>query len=352
MADKIVWIAPQQSADRPLIGGKALNLIRLAGSGVAVPPGFILTTQLFEDLVGQDRRNSIQDILKKLPAFPSPPEIEQTSGQIKAALSTLRLDQEFTSIVIAGYQALAERTGQPIPTVAVRSSGTGEDDLFSSGAGIYDSFLGVRGVQALIERIWACWLSVVNTRALLYWVKRGSPETTRMAVIVQEMVPAEASGVMMTINPVNRDRSKMVIEAVWGLGEPLVRGEVNPDRFLIDKLEAFVISANIAHKPTRLVSERSGENSLITETTPPALQDAACLTQEALEQLISLGRRLETAFEVPLDIEFATCKGQVYILQARAETSWAKGEPRVHGLSNQPIEQIVKTMLEMGKNKR
>ena len=146
-----------------------------------------------------------------------------------------------------------------------------------------------------------------------------------MAVVVQQMVPARAAGVFMTLNPANGDRSTLVCEAVWGLGEPLVSGEVTPDRFVLDKVSGEVLRREIADKPTRLVRAPGG--GTVTEDVPDAAAGHPCLSDAELTELLRIGRAVERAAGCPQDGEFAIDPDGVALLQARPETVWSQPRP-------------------------
>jgi pyruvate,water dikinase len=144
--------------------------------------------------------------------------------------------------------------------------------------------------------------------------------------VVQRLVAARAAGVFMTLNPANGDRSTLVCEAVWGLGEPLVSGEVTPDRFVVDKVSGDVVRREIATKPTRLVRDESG-GTRVAEV-PAQLRDAPCLTDGELAELRHIGRVVERAAGCPQDGEFAVDEDGVHLLQTRPETVWSRRETR------------------------
>lgn len=312
MTQEIVWLTAQENDSLALVGGKAHGLLRLVQSGCLVPPGFVLTPHFF--------------------AAPSKPDLLQ-----------------------AAYEQLAEATGLKNPAVAIRSSALAEDGESHSFAGAFTTFLGIRGLPDVSKKVAACQKSLFSVRARRYRAvlrlagfKTAVPQ---MAVIVQAMVPAQAAGVMMTLNPVNGDRSKIVIEATWGLGQPLVDGSLTPDRFLIDKVTGEVIEQTIVPKSKMLQLAGSSQPGTAVVPVPQHLTNAPSLTPAEIEALCHDGRRLERRFGAPQDIEFAVYEHQLYLLQARPETVWARKQAKVHGLDDRPIDHIVKTLLNMGKSR-
>lgn len=312
MTQDLFWLSTQEGVPSRLIGGKGRGLLQLTGLGLPVPAGFILTTAFFTASGTQQK------------------------AQIEAA-----------------YRQLEHRLEKINPAVAVRSSATSEDGQQHSFAGAYDTYLWVQGVEPLQEKIKRCRNSLFSERAAVYRAEMPELATAvpQMAVIVQAMIPARTAGVMMTLNPSNGDRSKIIIESTWGLGQLLVDGTVNPDRFLVDKITGEVIAQTIAHKTKMLgANERSQSGTAVTPI-PPHLANSPSLTTEEIEELCGYGRLLENHFGTSQDIEFATYQNQIFILQARPETVWTQKSPKVHGLNNRPINHIINTLTNFGKNK-
>jgi pyruvate,water dikinase len=149
-----------------------------------------------------------------------------------------------------------------------------------------------------------------------------------MAVVVQQMAPARAAGVFMTLNPVNGDRSKLMIESVWGLGEPLVSGEATPDRFLVDKITGEVVKREHADKPTAAVRDPETGRGIALADVDPDRRGRASLTNDEIAELVRVGRLLERAAGAPQDGEFAVVDGDVLLLQCRPETVWSRKPPK------------------------
>jgi pyruvate,water dikinase len=282
-----------------LVGGKAARLGELARAGFPVPPGFCVTSKAFESCCPSDAsmgRLEIEEI---------PPEI---SGEI-----------------IECYQSLGH------PAVAVRSSATAEDTPEFSFAGQYESFLQVVGKEKILLAIRRCWTSLWSPRAIGYRqrVTPGGPAPA-MAVIVQAMVPARASGVMFTANPITSDCDEIVINAHPGLATVVVSGRVTPDTYKLDKAKLRVRERDIAEKVEMAVAE--GEGTRIVPV-PDKQRRASTLSRRQCSGLGQLGRRIESHFGSPQDIEFAHDGERFWIVQSRPVTglvSW--GKPRKGGI--------------------
>jgi pyruvate,water dikinase len=314
------WIVPLDlpaAADPELVGGKGAGLRRLSALGIRVPSGFVVSTAAFRAALDEFGQARIEAPLRALPPDAGPTEVETAAAAARAAV----LDATFDAPVLdAVRSAYAEHD---LGSVAVRSSAAAEDAAEDSYAGEHDSYLELDGPDAVAEAVRRCWASLYTTRAVSY---RGERDAGAMAVVVQEMVPARAAGVFMTLNPANGDRSTVACEAVWGLGEPLVSGTVTPDRFLLDKISGEVLRREVADKPTRLV--RAADGGTVTEDIPDPLRTVPCLTDAELAELLRIGRAVERAAGRPQDGEFAVDRAGITLLQARPETVWSRRAPR------------------------
>ncbi|MFI6326288.1 PEP/pyruvate-binding domain-containing protein [Nonomuraea sp. NPDC050556] len=260
-----------EAADLATAGGKGSSLARLSRAGLPVPAGFHITTEAY-------REGEISDALAKE--------------------------------IMAAYAAL----GDDVP-VAVRSSATAEDLPGMSFAGQQDTYLNVRG-DGLLDAVRRCWASLWNERAVSYRAQNGiADEDVAMAVVVQELVAADAAGIMFTANPINGARDETVVNASWGLGEAVVGGLVTPDT--ITMKDSTVTSYEISDKAVMTVRTPDGTEE---EPVPEAMRTQPVLTQARAVQLKGLGDRIEDLYGTPMDIEWAMRDGAFYILQARPIT--------------------------------
>lgn len=310
MSQELIWLSTQETVTRQLIGGKGHGLLQLTKLGLPVPAGFILTTEFFAT------------------ALTGPKE----------------------QLILAAYELLGQQLNKTDPAVAVRSSATHEDGQQHSFAGAHDTFLWIEGTKSLLEKIKMCRDSLFSERAAAYRREMSKPTAVpQMAVIVQAMIPAQASGVLMTLNPSNGDRSKIIIESTWGLGQLLVDGAINPDRFLVDKVTDELIDQTIAVKTKAAHANNTSGSGISIAKIPSHLQNTPSLTEEEIHSLCQYGRLLETHFTAPQDVEFATYQKKIFILQVRPETVWAQKQSTVYGLKNRPIDHIVKHLINFGK---
>jgi pyruvate,water dikinase len=221
-----------------------------------------------------------------------------------------------------GYAAL----GDDVP-VAVRSSATAEDSADTSFAGQQDTYLWVVGADAVVAHVRRCWASLYSARSLAYRADHAVDEDDiAIAVVVQEMVDAAAAGVAMTVHPGTGDRTKIVIDASYGLGETIVSGAVTPDHFVVDKVLLELLDTTVGTKHVELVADPAArctvERAVETERAQRASLDPA-----QVRAVAELAKRAERHYGCPQDVEWALCDGEVVLLQSRPETVWANQRP-------------------------
>jgi pyruvate,water dikinase len=227
----------------------------------------------------------------------------------------------------------------------VRSSATAEDSADASFAGQQDTYLWVVGEDAVVEHVRRCWASLFSARSIAYRVERGVPHgDVEMGVAVQRMVPARAAGVAMTLNPANGDRSKIAIEACFGLGESVVSGQVTPDSILVDKVMLDVVDTRISCKDVELVADVAG--GCVTErTVGEERRTLPALSREEAVRVAELAKRAERHYGAPQDVEWAVGEdGAVVLLQSRPETVWSRA-PRSVGATPTGMTSLVQTLM-------
>lgn len=310
-------------ADRPTVGGKGASLGELQRAGVRVPPGFVVTTAAFEEhLEAADADGSIRRTIRQL----DPDDL----SAMTTATAQVRLRIESAAMPVAVLSAVAaalRELGETEP-VAVRSSATSEDAEDASFAGLQDTYLWVRGTDAVIDHVRRCWASLYSVESVTYRLRRNIPEEgVAMGVVVQRMVDSGTSGVMFTRSPETGDRSVIAIESCWGLGSCLVGGEVTPDRFVVNKVTGDIIRRTISQKTCCHVPDPDGSGVRQGQVTTEH-QSTPSLIDAEIKALASLGKRLEAHYGRAQDIEWAIDKSStgpddIYLLQSRPETVWS-----------------------------
>jgi pyruvate,water dikinase len=290
----------QVALDKHLVGGKGHGLAVMAQAGIPVSPGFSVTTSTYRRyLEHSDLHNRIGDALAAVDRD-SLDALEKIARQIAAWFDEIALPDHLLLPVNEAYSRLCSAVQVVDVSVAVRSSATAEDSAGASFAGEYETFVGMRGIEQVELHLRRCWASAFTARALTYaWKNRIDPMAVDMAVVVQKTVKARAAGVMFTVSPVTGDRSRVVIEASYGLGLGVVGGNVTPDRYMVAKIEGQVIE--------RVVGDKHLE--YLTNETPtpvdPERRAQLCLEDDEVLALAKVGKRLERMHNAPQDIEFA-----------------------------------------------
>jgi pyruvate, water dikinase len=320
-------------------GGKCANLGELVRLGVEVPGGFAVTTEAHRLFVDRNGVHEVAAEHLRGVDLDDVDAVQAASRALRARIEGCPIPAEVRASVAAAYGELSRRcqAREALP-VAVRSSATAEDLQSASFAGQLETYLWVEGLEPVLASLRRCWAALYIPHAIHYRAKMGiAGDHISMAVGVQQMVDARTGGVMFTLNPVNGDRSKILLEACWGLGEGLVSGQVDPDRFLVDKVVLTVLERAVARKPTeyRFDPERGKVEAM---PVPDDRQRQPSLSNEELETLCRLAKQVEKHFGTPQDIEWAlgrVARGgeaeardvALYLLQSRPETVW-RSRPR------------------------
>jgi phosphohistidine swiveling domain-containing protein len=322
-------------------GGKGANLGELTRAGLPVPPGFVIVTEAYRGYVAEHQ------LAEKIAALAAPTDdpagYESASEQIRALFAN-EVSADLRAQIAEAYAAL----GEDVP-VAVRSSATAEDLPEASFAGQQDTYLNVHGLTDLLAAVRDCWASLWTARAMAYRARQGiDPSTVSLAVVVQQLVDAEAAGVMFTANPNNGRRNEVVISAAWGLGESVVSGSVNTDNIVVRKRDGEVISSETADKAVMTVrAERRTEE----RDVPGEQRTRPVLTEADAAELAKYGIRIEEHFGAPQDIEWARTDGRFWMVQARpitalpepeatAPTDWTVPEPTAMYARASIVEQL------------
>jgi pyruvate,water dikinase len=338
----ISWFADIGLQDRPMVGGKGGSLGELQRAGITVPPGFVVKTSAFERVMDRLERQS--PLRARVAALPGR-DLAETSAccaELRARVEEEALPDDVLADITAAHATLCGSAGN-LP-VAVRSSATTEDAADASFAGLQDTYLWVTDLPQTLRRVRSCWASLYSVESVVYRRNRGMPETgVAMAVVVQKMVNARSAGVMFTRSPVTGDRSVVTVEGSWGLGSAVVGGEVTPDRWVLGKIAGDISVRDISEKLIQHVPAAKGGTETIE--VPAALRTVPCMSDEQLQALRMIARRVERHYGRPQDIEWAleSESGEIRLLQSRPETVWsakeaapiarASEDPRLHVMS-------------------
>jgi rifampicin phosphotransferase len=310
-------------------GGKAANLGILARAGFPVPAAFVVATDAYHRFVTTNQIQQWAAHEASSVGARGGEALDAVSSAIRARFAAAAMPADIAEAVRTAHDALTARS------VAVRSSATTEDLPELSFAGQQDTFLEVVGSAAVLDAVVRCWSSLWTGRAIAYRNRHGvAHDDARLAVVVQQMIASEASGVLFTANPLTGRRSEHVVEATLGLGEALVSGLVEPDRYVVDPARRLVAGKTLGRKA---VVVRAGAHGGTT-TVPRDAIDVQALPDPAIAELSALGTRAARHFGAPQDIEWAWTGRALYLLQSRPITSLY---PLPDGLDDAPLQVLI-----------
>ena len=275
----LLWLGDPKSFDAAVVGGKAANLSRLAGMHHRVPDGFCLPVALMDEAHHHDLQDEISRAIADLMACHSLPDF----------------------------------------IAAVRSSAVDEDGATASFAGQHETYLNIVGAEGIIQAIMRCWESARSEHALDYRRQQGlSLERPQLAVLVQQLIPADVSAVIFSANPVTGSGDEIMINASWGLGESIVGGTVTPDSFIVRKSDLAVTDRVIADKQHMTVTASGGTREV---DVPRSVREESCLNDEQVVEMTELALTLEATMGYPVDVEAAYAGEELYLLQCRPITT-------------------------------
>jgi phosphohistidine swiveling domain-containing protein len=311
----MTYVSPVQDfghGDVDRAGGKGANLGELVRAGLPVPDAFVVTTDGYRAYLARNGLGSQIQALAGAATGRDGDHLEEIAQQIRALFSGGTVDEDLAEEILTAHGALGGAG------IAVRSSATAEDLTDASFAGQQDTYLNVAGPD-LLEAVTRCWASLWTARAMDYRIRQGvDPTTVSLAVVLQQLVDADAAGVMFTANPTSGRRSELVIGAAWGLGESVVGGSVNTDDVVVDKRTLAIVSRQTADKEVMTVRVEDGTEE---RPVPPERRNRPVLDDAEVVELARWGMRIEQHFGSPQDIEWARAGDNFAILQSRAITA-------------------------------
>jgi len=325
----VVWFKEVTKIDIPLVGGKGANLGEMTNAGIPVPPGFIVTASAYFDFIEKTKlHDKIKALLAPLDVHDSK-RLQSVALEVQKLIEGAPMPPETAKEIEQAYIKMGKGL------VAVRSSGTAEDLPEASFAGQQATFLNVQGEKEVVEAVHGCWASLFGARAIFYRQEQGFEHfKVGIAVPVQRMVQSESSGVMFTIEPSTNNREEITIEAVLGLGEMIVSGDVTPDHYIVTKKDMKIKQKEIKKQEWKLVKKAGGHGKAdnIKIDLTPAEQAGQKITDDDIIFLAKIGKTLEDHYAWPQDIEWAKEKGKIYIVQTRPVTTTKKEAKTTHDI--------------------
>jgi pyruvate, water dikinase len=364
--DYVVGLEQIGKDDIKKAGGKGANLGEIIKIGIPVPEGFVVTTSSFDRLIQiYNLGKGSQEIIEKTNVDDTT-ALLQASKKLKGIILSQKMPNEVMSKVIQSYKNMSTTDAIELNSheikeaslVAVRSSATAEDLPTASFAGQQATFLNVTGEKNLIESIMKCWASLYEPRAIFYRAKHGISKAS-IAVIVQKMIDSKKSGILFTIDPTTGE-NVVLIEAIWGLGEAIVGGEVSPDLYKVSKdsgKNPKIIDIQVSNKTKMRVRDYTSNNTVKVDVAHDKAT-AQVITREEILELTNYGLVLENHYDHPQDIEFAISNNKITILQTRPITSKVmkqtefrelKGKQLLKGAGASPGVATGKVRIIMGK---
>lgn len=361
-SDLVVWFSDVDKDDVALVGGKGANLGEMTKAGFPVPNGFIVTASAYFEFL---RKNNLQIKIKHLLStvnFDKPESIQQVSYHIKREILKGEMENELIQKIFKAYQRLGGVLKDEL--VSVRSSATAEDLPTASFAGQQETFLNVKGEANLIQKIKEVWASLFEARAIFYrHEKKFDHLKVAIAIPVQKMVESEKSGVMFTLDPVTDDKTKIIIEAIYGLGELIVQGKVTPDHYEVSKTDFSILSKKVSIQ--NVLYKKVGTKNKEVKI-PKKTGEKQKVTDAQIIELAKIGKKIEDHYYFPQDIEWAIEKNKIYIVQTRPVTTiknqseknytldakrytlLLKGDPASPGIATGPVR-IIASAKEIDK---
>ena len=293
LADAVLAFAELPPDATAIAGGKGASLSRMLAAGLPVPPGFVVAAPAFREFLSSCGGDAVIEALTRNLDVNDASAVDRAAAAIRQLILSTPVPAALASAIVAAHTKLEH--GE---LVAVRSSAVSEDGLAASFAGQQESYLNVRGRDEVLARVRECWASFFTPRALFYRAQKSVLADTRMAVVVQEMVQADKSGVMFTADPIRQRRDCMVIEGAPGLGEAIVSGEITPDHYVLSRDAGAVVDVFV-----------------------PDEERGRALSDSELDGLRTMGLRLEAFFGSPQDVEWCIRGDELLVLQSRPITT-------------------------------
>ncbi|MBT4209479.1 MAG: phosphoenolpyruvate synthase [Candidatus Komeilibacteria bacterium] len=339
----ILWFKEINNKDVPKVGGKNASLgemySKLTSKGVAIPNGFAVTAQAYDYFVTtQGVKKQIKEILADLNTHDIH-NLQDRAKKVRQAILKAEFPEDLREQIVAAYKTLSKEFKMKNVDVAVRSSATAEDLVDASFAGQQDTYLNIEGEEELLDACRRCMASLFTDRAISYRSDKGFDHfSVKLSITVQKMVRSDlaTSGVMFSIDTESGFRDAVLINSIYGLGEYIVQGMVNPDEFYVHKPTLKlgykpIISKSVGLKRKKMVYDSKSKNNV--KNMPVAKKDQArfSITDKEVLQLATWAVQIEDHYKKPMDMEWAKDgrTGKLYIVQARPETVRSQDDPNV-----------------------
>ncbi len=310
----VKWFKDLSKEDISIAGGKGANLGELTQAGIPIPPGFVILSSAYYKFLEDNRlRPHIHRILATCDVL-DPAQLEPAAKKIQKLMAAAPVPAEVAREIFINYAKLGSKAA-----VAVRSSATAEDLPEASFAGQQESYLNITGDANVVAKVKQCWISLFGTRSIFYREQQKFDHfKVGIAVPVQTMVQSEISGIIFTVDPISGDRDKIVIEAVWGLGDYIVQGVVTPDHFSVSLATDQIVDKIISTQDIMEVRDRQGVKQV---KVPARLRSVQKISDSLILKLAEYGQKIHRHYFFPQDIEWAIARSKIYFTQSRPITT-------------------------------
>jgi len=324
-SDKLIfWFEELGQEHNNLVGKKCANLGEMTRMGLPVPSGFAISIAVYRKFA--EETGGAENISRYVNSFgelkgQNVAIFDELSQNIRGMIESKEVPEEIKRLIVSYYEDLCNKTGVPDVAVSVRSSGT------ESRPGMFETYLNVVGIEDVVDKIRKVWGSAYTSRAIAFRVNKDIPIIgDELGVAVSKMVNARSAGIAFTVNPVTGDTSKIIIDANWGLGEGVVSGAENVDRFVVDKEAFTILDTYIGKKAKQVTTKKKGAH---WEDMPLKKQSMPCMSNDEIVAVAKLAILLEERLGEPQDMEWAigpesTTPNNVFLLQTRPAKVAAK----------------------------
>jgi pyruvate,water dikinase len=296
----IFWFDEIGQEHNNIVGKKCANLGEMTRMGLPVPPGFAISIALYRMFA--EETGAIEEISQYVASLgelkgKNIAFFDEMSQHIRSIIEGKEVPEDIKKMVSSYYEELCNKVGIPDVAVSVRSAGT------ESRPGMFETYLNVKGVEEVLDKMKKVWASAYTTRAIAFRVNKGLPVIgDELGIAVPKMVNAQSAGIGFTVDPVTGDASKVVIDANWGLGEGVVSGAESVDNFVVDKGTSEILNTIIGRKSKRVVNKEKGAE---WDDVPPEKQSIPCLSKDEIIAVAKLAMLLEERLGKPQDMEWA-----------------------------------------------
>ncbi|MFA5023963.1 MAG: PEP/pyruvate-binding domain-containing protein [Patescibacteria group bacterium] len=294
-------------------GGKGASLGEMTGAKIPVPPGCVILAAAFDRFLEEtDLKQEVEAQLKKI-NYQDVNSVDRYSNVIRDLIAQAEMPADLAEDIKTEFKKLKTKF------VAVRSSATAEDSSSASWAGELETYLNTTD-KTLLLNVKKCWSSLFTPRAIFYRHEKKLLKTkVSVAVVVQQMVDSEISGIAFTVHPVTQDKNQMIIEAGYGLGEAIVSGSITPDSYVLDKRDYSLLDINIAVQERQIIKGANGGTKWVKVLKNKGEKQK--LSGQQIVALAKICQGIEKHYKFPCDIEWAFYKNKFYITQSRPITT-------------------------------